>query len=116
MAGAFLRLFLLTYLIFVLILAQVHYGLFTEWALATGGLHVIPEKAKHAWLALTIVSLWLIHLASIYFNIRTRYAAILGPLCIRPGSDPKTVQTRARGPGCPRREDCNVHRFSLNKI
>ena len=36
---------------------QVHYGLYTEWAVATGGLHQVPESAKHAWLALTIVSL-----------------------------------------------------------
>jgi len=34
---------------------QVHYGLFTEWAFATGGLHQVPESAKHAWLALVIV-------------------------------------------------------------
>ncbi|TFK68344.1 hypothetical protein BDN72DRAFT_841918 [Pluteus cervinus] len=34
---------------------QVHYGLFTEWALRTGGLHMVPESAKHAWMALLIV-------------------------------------------------------------
>jgi len=39
---------------------QVHYGLFTEWALATGGLHTVPESAKHAWLALTIV-FWVLY-------------------------------------------------------
>lgn len=34
---------------------QVHYGLFTEWVFATGGLHKVPESAKHAWLALVVV-------------------------------------------------------------
>ncbi|PPQ86670.1 hypothetical protein CVT25_006745 [Psilocybe cyanescens] len=40
--------------IFALAQWQVHYGLFTEWLL-TGGLHQVPESAKHAWLALVIV-------------------------------------------------------------
>ena len=35
---------------------QVHYGLYTEW-LNLGGLHPIPDSAKHGWLALLIVSL-----------------------------------------------------------
>jgi len=39
---------------------QVHYGLFTEWAIATGGLHKVPESAKHAWLALVIV-FWVLY-------------------------------------------------------
>lgn len=46
----------INFLVSVLILTQVHYGLFTEWPSKTGGLHQVPEKAKHAWLALTIVS------------------------------------------------------------
>ncbi|KAF9478955.1 hypothetical protein BDN70DRAFT_879354 [Pholiota conissans] len=40
---------------------QVYYGLFTEWQLATGGLHQVPESAKHAWLALVIV-FWVLYL------------------------------------------------------
>ncbi|KAF5310938.1 hypothetical protein D9619_008254 [Psilocybe cf. subviscida] len=39
---------------------QVHYGLFTEWPSKTGGLHQVPEKAKHAWLALTIL-FWVLY-------------------------------------------------------
>lgn len=35
---------------------QVHYGLYIEWDSATGGLHQIPDSAKHAWLALLVVS------------------------------------------------------------
>lgn len=36
-------------------IAQVHYGLYTEWVFSTGNLHPVPESAKHAWLALIIV-------------------------------------------------------------
>ncbi|TFK37974.1 hypothetical protein BDQ12DRAFT_652212 [Crucibulum laeve] len=43
-------------IIFILAAFQVHYGLYTEWAFATGGLHVVPDSAKHAWMALIIVS------------------------------------------------------------
>ncbi|KAF8175535.1 hypothetical protein BJ912DRAFT_1024479 [Pholiota molesta] len=39
---------------------QVHYGLFTEWNFATGGLHQVPESAKHAWLALVIL-FWVLY-------------------------------------------------------
>ena len=35
---------------------QVYYGLFTEWDLQVGSLHPVPQSAKHAWLALVIVS------------------------------------------------------------
>ncbi|EKM75163.1 hypothetical protein AGABI1DRAFT_46873 [Agaricus bisporus var. burnettii JB137-S8] len=42
--------------IFILAAYQVHYGLYTQWTVATGGLHLIPDSAKHAWLALIIVS------------------------------------------------------------
>ncbi|KAH9478767.1 Cytochrome b561 and DOMON domain-containing protein [Psilocybe cubensis] len=45
--------------IFILAQWQVHYGLFTEWLL-TGGLHQVPESAKHAWLALVIV-FWVLY-------------------------------------------------------
>ncbi|KAF8961770.1 hypothetical protein BDZ97DRAFT_1759772 [Flammula alnicola] len=41
-------------------LRTVHYGLFTEWPLATGGLHQVPQSAKHAWLALLIV-FWVLY-------------------------------------------------------
>jgi hypothetical protein len=49
----------------ILILAayQVHYGLYTEWAFATGGLHVVPMSAKRAWLALIIV-FWVLYVAA----------------------------------------------------
>jgi hypothetical protein len=57
-------------IVLVLIPEQVHYGLFTEWALATGGLHTVPESAKHAWLALTIVSSWLIHLVNLFLTLK----------------------------------------------
>ncbi|KAG6810213.1 hypothetical protein H0H92_012859 [Tricholoma furcatifolium] len=43
--------------IFVLAAFQSHYGLYTEWDFALGGLHHVPQSAKHAWLALIIVSL-----------------------------------------------------------
>ncbi|PFH48966.1 hypothetical protein AMATHDRAFT_64230 [Amanita thiersii Skay4041] len=39
---------------------QVHYGLFTEWPTATGGLHMVPQSAKRAWLALLIV-FWVLY-------------------------------------------------------
>ncbi|PPR01959.1 hypothetical protein CVT26_008741 [Gymnopilus dilepis] len=39
---------------------QVHYGLFTEWNIATGGVHKVPDSAKHAWLALLIV-FWVLY-------------------------------------------------------
>ncbi|KAF9448143.1 hypothetical protein P691DRAFT_670095 [Macrolepiota fuliginosa MF-IS2] len=42
--------------IFILAAFQVHYGLYTEWLIGTGGLHIVPQSAKHAWLALVIVS------------------------------------------------------------
>ncbi|KAF8903895.1 hypothetical protein CPB84DRAFT_710263 [Gymnopilus junonius] len=46
--------------IFALAQWQVHYGLFTEWTFATGGLHKVPESAKNAWLALVIV-FWVLY-------------------------------------------------------
>ncbi|PPR00842.1 hypothetical protein CVT26_012477 [Gymnopilus dilepis] len=46
--------------IFALAQWQVHYGLFTEWNYATGGVHKVPESAKHAWLALVIV-FWVLY-------------------------------------------------------
>jgi hypothetical protein len=39
---------------------QVHYGLTTEWAFATGNLHPVPRKAIHAWEALIIV-FWILY-------------------------------------------------------
>lgn len=36
-------------------LLQVHYGLYIEWAFATGGLHVVPMAAKRTWIALIVV-------------------------------------------------------------
>jgi len=41
----------------IIILAQyqVHYGLYIEWDIGTGGLHQVPDSAKHAWLALVVV-------------------------------------------------------------
>jgi len=39
---------------------QVHYGLNTEWAFATGGGHEVPDSAMHAWLALIIV-FWVLY-------------------------------------------------------
>ncbi|KAK0489542.1 hypothetical protein EDD18DRAFT_1081321 [Armillaria luteobubalina] len=39
---------------------QVHYGLYTEWTFATGGLHVVPNSAKHAWRALVVV-FWILY-------------------------------------------------------
>ncbi|KXN84643.1 hypothetical protein AN958_12243 [Leucoagaricus sp. SymC.cos] len=41
--------------IFILAAYQSHYGLYTEWPIATGGLHVVPLSAKHAWLALVVI-------------------------------------------------------------
>ncbi|KAI0067008.1 hypothetical protein BV25DRAFT_1795970 [Artomyces pyxidatus] len=35
---------------------EVHYGYTTEWPTITGNVHPVPESAKHAWLALIIVS------------------------------------------------------------
>jgi len=34
---------------------QVHYGMYTEWALGTGNAHPVPKSAKSAWLALVVV-------------------------------------------------------------
>jgi len=34
---------------------QVNYGLYTEWDFATGGLHQVPDSAKHAWLAVLVI-------------------------------------------------------------
>ncbi|KAF9023335.1 hypothetical protein BDZ89DRAFT_1069943 [Hymenopellis radicata] len=34
---------------------QVHYGLYTEWAFATGGAHQIVDAAKHACVALVVL-------------------------------------------------------------
>ncbi|KAJ3757576.1 hypothetical protein EV360DRAFT_71023 [Lentinula raphanica] len=50
----------------ILILAaeQVHYGLYIEWAFATGGLHVVPMAAKRAWIAL-IVIFWVFYLVGL---------------------------------------------------
>ncbi|ESK89402.1 hypothetical protein Moror_16177 [Moniliophthora roreri MCA 2997] len=41
--------------IFILAASQVHYGLYIEWDLLSGGLHHVPDSAKNAWLALVIV-------------------------------------------------------------
>ncbi|CAA7268259.1 unnamed protein product [Cyclocybe aegerita] len=46
--------------IFVCAQWQVHYGLFTEWNFATGGLHRVPTSAKNVWLALVIV-FWVLY-------------------------------------------------------
>ena len=35
---------------------QTHYGLWTEWAFATGNLHPVNKGCKRFWLAITIVS------------------------------------------------------------
>ncbi|KAF9051750.1 hypothetical protein BJ165DRAFT_911954 [Panaeolus papilionaceus] len=50
----------------ILILAQwqVHYGLFTEWTFATGGLHMVTQKAKNAWLALLII-FWVLYVGGL---------------------------------------------------
>ncbi|KAF8823544.1 hypothetical protein HHX47_DHR10000120 [Lentinula edodes] len=50
--------------ILVLAAEQVHYGLYIEWAFATGGLHVVPMAAKRAWIAL-IVIFWVLYLAGL---------------------------------------------------
>jgi len=39
---------------------QVHYGLTIEWVFATEGIHVVPDSAMHAWLALIIV-FWVLY-------------------------------------------------------
>jgi len=46
---------LIGFSIIILAQFQVHYGLYTEWNLVTGGVHPIPPSAKHAWLALVVV-------------------------------------------------------------
>ncbi|KAL9710409.1 hypothetical protein Ac2012v2_006710 [Leucoagaricus gongylophorus] len=46
--------------IFILAAYQMHYGLYTEWPIRTGGLHVVPSAAKHAWIAL-IVIFWVLY-------------------------------------------------------
>jgi len=46
--------------IFALAQWQVHYGLFTEWTIALGGLHQVTNSAKQAWLALVIV-FWVLY-------------------------------------------------------
>ncbi|KAJ7432186.1 hypothetical protein B0H11DRAFT_2079454 [Mycena galericulata] len=45
---------------------QVHYGLYFEWAFATGGLHQVPQSALHAWLALVIV-FWVLYFLGMAF-------------------------------------------------
>ncbi|KAG6853356.1 hypothetical protein C0991_005030 [Blastosporella zonata] len=45
--------------IMILAAFQVHYGLYTEWNIALGGLHKVPQSAKNAWLALIVVGLYL---------------------------------------------------------
>jgi hypothetical protein len=35
---------------------QVHYGIYIQWPRMTGNIHPVKEAAKHAWLALVIVS------------------------------------------------------------
>jgi hypothetical protein len=35
---------------------QIHDGIYTEWPLMTGNIPLIKDSAKHAWLALLIVS------------------------------------------------------------
>lgn len=47
--------------IFILAAFQVHYGLYTEWSLALGGLHKVPQSAKNAWLALIII-FWILYI------------------------------------------------------
>jgi len=46
--------------IFGLAQYNVHYGLYTEWDFATGGLHQVPQSAKNAWLAL-VVLFWVLY-------------------------------------------------------
>ena len=43
----------------ILVLAswQAHYGLWTEWAIATGNLHPVSSGCKHFWLAIVVVRL-----------------------------------------------------------
>ncbi|KAF7326072.1 Cytochrome b561 domain-containing protein [Mycena kentingensis (nom. inval.)] len=45
---------------------QVHYGLYIEWIFFTGGLHKVPDSAKHAWLALIIV-FWVLYTLGLAF-------------------------------------------------
>ena len=42
--------------LFNLLSIQVHYGLYIEWDIGTGGIHQVPDSAKRAWLALVVVS------------------------------------------------------------
>jgi hypothetical protein len=37
-------------------LIQIHDGIYTEWPFMTGDIPPVTESAKHAWLALLIVS------------------------------------------------------------
>lgn len=46
--------------IFILAAYQMHYGLYTEWVLRTGGAHTVPLAAKHAWIALIVV-FWVLY-------------------------------------------------------
>ncbi|KAF5375724.1 hypothetical protein D9615_009353 [Tricholomella constricta] len=46
--------------IFILAAAQVYSGLYTEWNIALGGLHQVPQSAKKAWLAFIIV-FWVLY-------------------------------------------------------
>lgn len=45
---------------------QVHYGLFSEWPIATGGLHQVPSSAKNAWLALLVI-FWVLYAVGLGF-------------------------------------------------
>jgi hypothetical protein len=49
---------------FTVLEKKVHYGLYIEWTVATGGLHVVPMAAKRAWIAL-IVIFWVLYLAGL---------------------------------------------------
>ncbi|RDB30646.1 hypothetical protein Hypma_005765 [Hypsizygus marmoreus] len=53
---------LLGLVIFIVAAFQVHYGLYTEWNVALGGLHKVPQSAKNAWLAFIII-FWFLYIA-----------------------------------------------------
>jgi len=45
---------------------QVHYGMYTEWALGTGNEHPVPKSAKSAWLALVVI-FWVLYAIGLAF-------------------------------------------------
>jgi len=46
--------------IFILAQYNVHYALFIEWDLRTGGLHQIPQSATNAWMA-GVILFWILY-------------------------------------------------------